>query len=61
MSDAIIVVNAGSSSLKFSAYAVAESELNLEARGQIEGLGTSPRFRAKDGDGKLAGDPRADL
>ena len=52
MSDAIIVANAGSSSLKFSIYAVADSELNLEARGQIEGLGTSPRFTARDGDGK---------
>ena len=52
MSDAIIVANAGSSSLKFSIYAVADSELNLEARGQIEGLETSPRFTAKDGNGK---------
>jgi acetate kinase len=48
MSDAIIVANAGSSSLKFSVYEVAEAELNLVARGQIEGLGTSPRFTAKD-------------
>jgi len=52
MSDAIIVVNAGSSSLKFSVYAVGDPELNLVARGQIEGLGTSPRFRAKDSKGE---------
>jgi acetate kinase len=48
MSKAIAVVNAGSSSLKFSIYAIAESQLRLLARGQIEGLGTSPKFKAKD-------------
>ena len=47
--------NAGSSSLKFSVYAVADQELNLAARGQIEGLGTSPRFKAKDATGAGAG------
>lgn len=53
MSDAIIVANAGSSSLKFSFYAVADQNLNLMARGQIEGLGTSPRFKAKDSQGQV--------
>jgi acetate kinase len=48
MRDAIIVANAGSSSLKFSVYEVADQTLKLVARGQIEGLGTSPRFKAKD-------------
>jgi acetate kinase len=48
MGQAIIVVNAGSSSLKFSLYAVADSQLNLQARGQIDGLGTSPHFKVKD-------------
>ena len=33
MSDAIIVLNAGSSSLKFSIYGVAEHALDLVARG----------------------------
>lgn len=56
MSDAIIVLNAGSSSLKFSLYAFIAQELSLEARGQIEGLGTSPRFKAKD----RLGQPLAD-
>ena len=53
MRDAIIVVNAGSSSLKFSAYEVADQRLDLVARGQIEGLGTSPHFKVKDGKGKV--------
>ncbi len=52
MSGAIIVLNAGSSSLKFSIYAVTEDELRLESRGQIEGLGTAPRFGAKDSAGQ---------
>lgn len=56
MSDAIIVLNAGSSSLKFSIYGVADPELELVARGQFEGLGTSPRFKAKDAHGKVLGD-----
>jgi acetate kinase len=56
MSDAIIVLNAGSSSLKFSIYGVAEPELELVARGQFEGLGTSPRFKAKDPNGTVLAD-----
>lgn len=56
MSDAIVVLNAGSSSLKFSIYGVADQALNLVARGQIEGLGTSPRFKAKDEQGQTLAD-----
>ena len=53
MSDAIVVLNAGSSSLKFAVYSrSAPADLNLEARGQIEGLGTSPRFKAADREGR---------
>ncbi len=53
MNDAVIVLNAGSSSLKFSVYSVAESELALRARGQIEGLGTTPHFKAKNRNGDV--------
>jgi len=49
--DAIGVVNAGSSSVKFSLFAEAGSDLELVVRGQIEGIHTSPRFVAKDGAG----------
>jgi acetate kinase len=59
MSDTIIVLNAGSSSLKFSLYVVIDHELSLETRGQIDGLGTSPHFKAKDRQGRLLAD--ADL
>jgi acetate kinase len=48
----VLVLNAGSSSLKFCVYRIADAEAwQMEARGQIEGLGTSPRFSAKDGTG----------
>jgi acetate kinase len=46
--DAIAVLNAGSSSLKFSLFAAADGDLTLVARGQAEGLYTAPRFVAKD-------------
>jgi acetate kinase len=49
MNDYAVVLNAGSSSLKFCVYCRPETEAwRLEARGQIEGIGTSPRFAAKD-------------
>jgi acetate kinase len=50
MNDYAVVLNAGSSSLKFCVYCRPEAEAwRLEARGQVEGIGTSPRFAAKDG------------
>src|SRR4029450_8164522 len=52
MDDFVVVLNAGSSSLKFSIYRPPESgEWKVESRGQIEGIGTSPRFSANDGSG----------
>ena len=52
MDDYALVLNAGSSSLKFCVYRRPEaSGWRLEARGQIDGIGTSPRFSAKDGAG----------
>jgi acetate kinase len=53
MSDVIAVLNAGSSSFKFSLFAVAPDDLAVLARGQAEGLYTSPRFVAKDGAGAV--------
>ena len=46
--DAILVLNAGSSSLKLSVFTTGADELALELRGQLEGLYTSPRFAAHD-------------
>ena len=42
MPDAIAVLNAGSSSLKFSVFAERGNALELTARGQTEGLYTAP-------------------
>src|SRR5687768_4733557 len=57
-----LVLNAGSSSLKFSVYKDAEtSSWALDARGQIDGIGTSPRFSAVNGSGVRLADDRMDL
>jgi acetate kinase len=52
MDDYALVLNAGSSSLKFCVYRRPEGNTwSLEARGQIDGIGTTPRFSAKDSGG----------
>jgi acetate kinase len=52
MTDYALVLNAGSSSLKFCVFQRPDpGEWDLEARGQIEGIGTAPKFSAKDGRG----------
>jgi acetate kinase len=53
MADAIAVLNAGSSSLKFSLFAEGRDGPVVVVRGQAEGLQTSPRFVAKDTAGKV--------
>ncbi|NRP73281.1 Acetate kinase [Ensifer psoraleae] len=49
--DAILVINAGSSSLKFQVFGIADSDLKRHIRGKIDGIGTRPRLRATAGDG----------
>jgi acetate kinase len=51
MPDAILVLNAGSSSLKFSLYALADGAPVLEQHGQLEGLTTATHFVASAPDG----------
>jgi len=52
MAESILVLNAGSSSIKFSVFALGERDrLTLDATGQVEGIGTQPRFVARDADG----------
>jgi acetate kinase len=52
MDDYALVLNAGSSSLKFSVFRRPQHEgWRLESRGQIEGIGTAPRLSAKDAAG----------
>jgi acetate kinase len=53
MSELIIVLNAGSSSLKFTIYADTEGKPAALYDGQIEGILTEAHFKAKDGAGKL--------
>jgi acetate kinase len=53
MSDAIAVLNAGSSSIKFSLFLSTNGDLTPALRGQIEGIYTAPRFVAKAGDGAI--------
>jgi len=56
MDDYALVLNAGSSSLKFCVFQRPKGQnWRLEARGQIEGIGTAPRLSVKgEGGGKLA-------
>lgn len=49
MDDFVLVLNAGSSSLKFCVYRrPTGAQWGLDLRGQIEGIGTDPRLSAKD-------------
>lgn len=60
MDDYALVLNAGSSSLKFSVFQRPEGEgWRLEARGQIEGIGTSPHLSVKNADGERLVDQSA--
>jgi acetate kinase len=56
-----LVLNAGSSSLKFCVYRRPDAERwRLEARGQIDGIGTSPKLSARDEAGKSLADQALD-
>lgn len=58
--DAILTVNAGSSSLKFAVYRLrGEAALPLaRLHGQIEGIGTAPHLRVHDSDGRVISETR---
>jgi acetate kinase len=45
----ILVVNAGSSSVKFQVFGIKEHGLKRLIKGQMDGIGTRPRLRASDG------------
>jgi acetate kinase len=50
MPDTVLVLNGGSSSIKFQLFAVAGVDtLDRRLRGQFEGIGTKPRLVARDG------------
>lgn len=49
---AIVSLNAGSSSIKFALYRLSGGQLDFDAGGKIEGIGTSPRLLARDSGGE---------
>jgi acetate kinase len=55
MTDALLILNAGSSSLKFSVYLDREPP-ELLLRGQIEGIPAQPHFVARDTQGQVIGE-----
>jgi acetate kinase len=56
MPDAILVINAGSSSIKFSVFVAAAGKLEPSFHGQVEGLFTRPRFIARTNEGATIGE-----
>jgi acetate kinase len=58
MTETILVLNAGSSSIKFSLFAEAGVEPAIVARGQLEGIDTSPHFIAQDAAGQTVSEQR---
>ena len=57
MSEAILVLNAGSSSLKFTVFAVGDGDaLEVRVRGALEALSGAARFRATDARGAVVGE-----
>jgi acetate kinase len=57
--DAVLVLNAGSSSIKFELFEAAAAPVPRFA-GQMEGIGAAPRFTAKDAAGTRLADRRWD-
>lgn len=51
MTNAILTLNAGSSSIKFALFNLNGMGLELAAGGKIEGIGTTPHLIAKDAEG----------
>ena len=61
MDDYALVLNAGSSSLKFCVYRRPRANSwRLASRGQIEGIGTAPQLAVKDADGRTLANEKLD-
>ena len=59
--ECLVVINAGSSSIKFSLFAGDSREaLASFAHGEIQGIGTAPHFSAKDSQAQPLGEQRWD-
>ncbi|ACB93855.1 acetate/propionate family kinase [Beijerinckia indica] len=53
MTQALLVVNAGSSSIKFKLYSVNGDDLDLVMGGALDGIGSQPRLKVKDHAGTI--------
>jgi acetate kinase len=60
MDDYALILNAGSSSLKFCTFSrtSAAEKWQLKSRGQVEGIGTAPHFSARDAAGQKIADQK---
>jgi len=58
VADHVLVLNAGSSSVKFAVYGRDANGWRDEVRGQVEGIGTAPKFSAKDAAGQTLVDEK---
>ncbi len=54
MTKVILVLNAGSSSVKFSVFSIGDGGLLPLFRGEFEGIGTAPHFFATEGGARVA-------
>src|ERR1700733_7180852 len=55
--DTILVVNAGSSSVKFQVFAVdGDGRLGRQIKGQMDGIGSRPSLRARSSTGEKLAD-----
>ena len=54
--DVILVVNAGSSSLKFQVFDLGSGDLVRRIKGQIDGIGVRPHLKASDAAGQVVVD-----
>jgi acetate kinase len=51
--EAVLTINAGSSSIKFALFEKQASSPELVSRGQVESIGTAPRLSARDTKGRV--------
>jgi acetate kinase len=58
VSDLVLVLNAGSSSIKYAIFAESDGAPKLHLRGQIEGLYTQTHFEARDAAGTVVSERR---
>src|SRR5437764_849323 len=52
----ILVINAGSSSIKFQVFAIQSGSLTAQIKGQLDGIGSRPRLRATGAEGQSLAD-----